>query len=663
MLNGAHFESDSDARVVRIALSDGAPPDRVVIHDTQLLFSAKFKKVGADLILTGEDGKTVVLVDYFQLAKRPDLVSADGATLSASLVERLAGPENPGQYAQAGAPAGAQVIGRVERVSGSATVQHANGVVEELRVGDAVYKGDVVQTGDGSALALSFVDGTAFNMSTNARMVLNELVYEANSPSNSALISLVRGTFTFVAGQIAKTGDMRVDTPVATMGIRGTTVNTTIDADIAGNVYSVTYSLMTDPDGRIGSFQVLDRVTGAVLATVASTGTLLSLTPTATLQVLAQETQKTPAQIQTELAVAQILFPIFLSNPANITVPPQPQDLQPRSPQAPHTQVPYQPGQLPQQQQQQGPQGEEGNGGETREITLRVTIDIFGEDQQTFQQQITAVVPANFAPLISVETPPPVIEATSSDPGTPIASAHIVISDIEDEAAFDVAALTAAGWIDLGGGNFSRTGSFGTATLDTTTSIITYTLNNALADSLGQGDVQLDTFVIAVVDALGATTTASVDFTVTGVNDPPLASDDGQTTGEDTLLSASVPAASDVDGVIASYALAGGVAQGVLSFGADGSYTFDPNGEFEYLAAGAQQVVSFSYVALDDAGAASAVASVALTVTGVNDAPLASDDGQTTGEDTLLSASVPAASDVDGVIASYALAGGVAQGV
>src|SRR3972149_1959481 len=170
MLNGAHFESDSDARVVRIALSDGAPPDRVVIHDTQLLFSAQFKKVGADLILTG----------------------------------------------------------------------------------------------DGPALALSFVDGTAFNMSTNARMVLNELVYEANSPSNSALISLVRGTLTFVAGQIPKTGDMRVDTPVATMGIRGTTVNTTIDADIAGNVYSVTYSLMTDPDGRIGSFEVLDRVAGAV---------------------------------------------------------------------------------------------------------------------------------------------------------------------------------------------------------------------------------------------------------------------------------------------------------------------------------------------------------------------------------------------------------------
>jgi hypothetical protein len=37
------------------------------------------------------------------------------------------------------------------------------------------------------------------------------------------LFNLSKGTFTFVAGKIAKTGDMKIDTPVATMGIRGTT--------------------------------------------------------------------------------------------------------------------------------------------------------------------------------------------------------------------------------------------------------------------------------------------------------------------------------------------------------------------------------------------------------------------------------------------------------
>ena len=38
---------------------------------------------------------------------------------------------------------------------------------------------------------------------------------------NHALISLVQASISFLAGQIAKTGVMRVDTPVTTMGIRG----------------------------------------------------------------------------------------------------------------------------------------------------------------------------------------------------------------------------------------------------------------------------------------------------------------------------------------------------------------------------------------------------------------------------------------------------------
>ena len=40
--------------------------------------------------------------------------------------------------------------------------------------------------------------------------------------SNSTLISLTKGTFNFIAGSIAKTGDMKIDTPVGTVGIRGT---------------------------------------------------------------------------------------------------------------------------------------------------------------------------------------------------------------------------------------------------------------------------------------------------------------------------------------------------------------------------------------------------------------------------------------------------------
>ncbi|HEX9213470.1 MAG TPA: FecR domain-containing protein, partial [Bradyrhizobium sp.] len=49
--------------------------------------------------------------------------------------------------------------------------------------------------------------------------------------SNSTIFNLTRGTFAFVAGQVAKTGDMRIETPVATMGVRGTTPHVEISDD------------------------------------------------------------------------------------------------------------------------------------------------------------------------------------------------------------------------------------------------------------------------------------------------------------------------------------------------------------------------------------------------------------------------------------------------
>src|SRR5262245_39353723 len=278
MQRDVHFESDAHARVARLPLSDGPAPDHVEIDDAHFLFTAHFKKSGSDLILTGDNGQKLVLVDYFNLAKRPDLTS-HGATMSADLVSHLAGPDAPGQYAQAGAPAGAQVIGKCERLGGGATVQHANGVVEELKVGDAILRGDVVMTSDGSSAVLSLLDGTVFNMGAAARMVINELLYDANSNSNSALVSLVKGTFTFVAGQVAKTGDGKVDTPVATMGIRGTSGQTVVNADPGGAVYEVTYSLMPDPDGHVGLINVLDRVTGQILGAVSTTSSVLTVTP------------------------------------------------------------------------------------------------------------------------------------------------------------------------------------------------------------------------------------------------------------------------------------------------------------------------------------------------------------------------------------------------
>jgi hypothetical protein len=94
--------------------------------------------------------------------------------------------------------------------------------VDQAKAGDLVYRGDLIQTGINSTLSIAFVDGTSFNVSSNARMEVNEFVYDPKGHSNSTLLTLTKGTFAFIAGEVAHTGDMKVDTPVGTLGIRGT---------------------------------------------------------------------------------------------------------------------------------------------------------------------------------------------------------------------------------------------------------------------------------------------------------------------------------------------------------------------------------------------------------------------------------------------------------
>jgi hypothetical protein len=131
-------------------------------------------------------------------------------------------------------------IGKVVAATGVVTIEHADAMVvqanvsgqaSQTKVGDLVYRGDVVRTGADGRVGINFTDGTSFNLSSNAHMALNEFVYDPNGKSNSTMFNLSKGTFTFVAGKIAKTGDMKIDTPMATMGIRGTTPHVEISDD------------------------------------------------------------------------------------------------------------------------------------------------------------------------------------------------------------------------------------------------------------------------------------------------------------------------------------------------------------------------------------------------------------------------------------------------
>jgi len=253
-------------------VSTHAPSDAITISDAHLLFTGDFKRSGVDLILSSGD-RELVLHDYFKGEKRAALASPDGAHLTGDIVNALSGHT---QFAQADGSASVApaVIGHVTKLAGNATAIR-NGVSIILNQGDNVHKGDVVQSGSDSTLGITFIDGTVFGLASNAKMVLNEMIYDPNGSDNKSLLSLVQGTISFVAGATAKKGDMKIDTPVATMGIRGTAVLVEIDFEVPlqGGAPPAKFQVLVEPDGTTGSYILFDKTTLTPIATVSQAGT------------------------------------------------------------------------------------------------------------------------------------------------------------------------------------------------------------------------------------------------------------------------------------------------------------------------------------------------------------------------------------------------------
>ena len=296
----------SGASQAKFDLVHNSHSGSITFPDAHLLFAGDYARSGEDLIVSDQLYR-VVVPQYFHGEKRATLLSPDGAPLDSRVVDSLTGYTPYAQAAGVGSTA-AKVVGNVVKMSGSASVVR-NGVTITLNNGDAVYQTDVVQTGSNSTLGLVLVDGTTFNLTANARLMLNDLTYDATSTSNSSLFTLVEGAVSFVAGQVAKTGDMKVDTPTAVIGIRGTAVILNIDSTDG----KVSISVVDQQDGQIHSVQVFKCVpvgggvctSGDLIGTVASNGASLTITPTAAAQVITQEVSKTAAEITQEFGVFQ----------------------------------------------------------------------------------------------------------------------------------------------------------------------------------------------------------------------------------------------------------------------------------------------------------------------------------------------------------------------
>lgn len=117
----------------------------------------------------------------------------------------------------------AEWAGTVKAAEGTVMVER-RGERTPLGTGDRVFPQDKLITGKDSRVAVTLRDDTLISSGANAQVVISEFAFNPTTQSGGIVVSVLRGVSAFVSGLVAKTSPtaMRVTTPTATLGIRGT---------------------------------------------------------------------------------------------------------------------------------------------------------------------------------------------------------------------------------------------------------------------------------------------------------------------------------------------------------------------------------------------------------------------------------------------------------
>ncbi|WP_244163104.1 Ig-like domain-containing protein [Paenibacillus pectinilyticus] len=161
-----------------------------------------------------------------------------------------------------------------------------------------------------------------------------------------------------------------------------------------------------------------------------------------------------------------------------------------------------------------------------------------------------------------------------------------------------------------------------------------------------------DSFTFKANDGSADSEAATVTITVTPVNDVPTVANSSKSTQEDTPVNGTVTA-SDNDEDHLTYTIVTQPAHGTVTLNQDGTYTYTPSANYN----GAD---SFTYK-VNDGTVDSSIATVSLTITAVNDVPLANDSTKTTPEDTAVDGTV-SGSDVEESPLTYTVVTNPAHG-
>jgi len=120
-------------------------------------------------------------------------------------------------------PAQAGDVGQIKISKGVVSIERS-GQKLPAAIGAKVQAGDVVTTGADGSVGIVFIDASLLSAGPNSVLAIDKFVFDSTTNQGAFESTLSKGTLSAVSGKIAKQspGAMKVKTPVAVLGVRGT---------------------------------------------------------------------------------------------------------------------------------------------------------------------------------------------------------------------------------------------------------------------------------------------------------------------------------------------------------------------------------------------------------------------------------------------------------
>jgi len=198
-------------------------------------------------------------------------------------------------------------IGNVDQFEGNGVVDRKDGdkniiIEQELEV----EQFDTVKTGNGK-VGILFIDDTRVDVTQHSKLIIDEFVFDPNTNTGKLSLKAALGTVRYASGQIAKNSkqDVKITTPTATIGVRGTDFSMTID-ELGGSTIILLPSCDTNGNCFVGEISV-ESAAGQVILNQAFQAT----------QVTVPETPPTPP-VKLDLELDMINNMLIISRPKEI---------------------------------------------------------------------------------------------------------------------------------------------------------------------------------------------------------------------------------------------------------------------------------------------------------------------------------------------------------